>query len=76
MSAFLQAFDLEITRRALLACLLIGFANGYVSAFVVLQKSALKIGTLSHALLPGIALAVLFSGFYPGALSLVRSSPR
>jgi manganese/iron transport system permease protein/iron/zinc/copper transport system permease protein len=33
-----------------------------VSAFVVLQKSALKIGTLSHALLPGIALAVLVAG--------------
>jgi hypothetical protein len=48
-----------IAQRALLACLMIGFANGFVSAFVVLQKSALKIGTLSHALLPGIALAVL-----------------
>jgi manganese transport system permease protein len=49
-------------QRALLACLLIGFANGYVSAFVVLKKSALKVGTLSHALLPGIALAVLLFG--------------
>jgi manganese/iron transport system permease protein/iron/zinc/copper transport system permease protein len=51
-----------IARRALLACLMIGFANGFVSAFVVLRKSALKIGTLSHALLPGIALAVLMVG--------------
>lgn len=51
-----------IARRALLACLMIGFANGFVSAFVVLRKSALKIGTLSHALLPGIALAVLVAG--------------
>lgn len=51
-----------IARRALLACLMIGFANGFVSAFVVLRKSALKIGTLSHALLPGIALAVLLVG--------------
>ena len=51
-----------IAQRALLACLMIGFANGFVSAFVVLQKSALKIGTLSHALLPGIALAVLVAG--------------
>lgn len=51
-----------IARRALLACLMIGFANGFVSAFVVLRKSALKVGTLSHALLPGIALAVLLVG--------------
>lgn len=51
-----------IAKRALLACLMIGFANGFVSAFVVLRKSALKIGTLSHALLPGIALAVLMVG--------------
>lgn len=51
-----------IAKRALLACLLIGFSNGFVSAFVVLRKSALKIGTLSHALLPGIALAVLMVG--------------
>lgn len=51
-----------IAKRALLACLMIGFANGFVSAFVVLRKSALKVGTLSHALLPGIALAVLMVG--------------
>lgn len=51
-----------IAKRALLACLLIGFSNGFVSAFVVLRKSALKVGTLSHALLPGIALAVLLAG--------------
>jgi manganese/iron transport system permease protein/iron/zinc/copper transport system permease protein len=62
MSAFLNAFDLEITRRALLACVLIGFANGFLSGFVVLKKSALKLGTISHGLLPGIALAVTFFG--------------
>ena len=55
-----------IAQRALLACLMIGFANGFVSAFVVLQKSALKIGTLSHALLPGIALAVLVADGWVG----------
>ena len=47
-----------IAKRALLACLMIGFANGFVSAFVVLRKSALKIGTISHSLLPGLAVAV------------------
>ena len=51
-----------IAKRALLACLMIGFSNGFVSAFVVLRKSSLQIGILSHALLPGIALAVLIAG--------------
>lgn len=62
MDRFLQILDMPIMQRAILACLLIGFANGYVSAFVVLRKSALKIGTLSHGLLPGIAIAVLIAG--------------
>ncbi|MBK8095099.1 MAG: metal ABC transporter permease [Verrucomicrobiaceae bacterium] len=61
-SIFTECLSEPIGQRALLACLMIGFANGFVSAFVVLQKSALKVGTLSHALLPGIALAVLLAG--------------
>ena len=51
-----------IAQRALLACVMIGFANGFVSAFVVLRRSALTVGTLSHSLLPGIALVVLIAG--------------
>jgi manganese transport system permease protein len=38
--------------------------NGYASAFVVLKKSALKVGSLSHALLPGIAVAILVAGLH------------
>jgi ABC-type Mn2+/Zn2+ transport system permease subunit len=49
-------------QRALAAALLIGFTNGFVSAYVVPRKSALKVGSLSHSLLPGIALAVLVAG--------------
>ncbi len=52
----------DIARRALLACLIIGFSNGFVSGYVVLRKSALQIGTLSHSLLPGLAIAVLVAG--------------
>ena len=62
MTSFTDFLAEPIAKRALLACLMIGFANGFVSAFVVLKKSALKIGTLSHALLPGIALAVMLFG--------------
>ena len=53
---------MPICQRALLACLMIGFANGYISAFIVLKRSALRVGTISHGLLPGIALAVMIFG--------------
>jgi len=61
-ATFTDFLQEPIARRALLACAMIGFANGFTSAFVVLRKSALKVGTLSHGLLPGIALAVLLFG--------------
>lgn len=62
MTTFADFFHEPIARRALLACVLFGFGNGFVSAFVVLRKSALKVDTISHALFPGIALAVLLVG--------------
>jgi len=54
----------EFNQRALIAALIIGLTNGYASAFVVLKKSALKVGSLSHALLPGIAVAILVAGLH------------
>ena len=62
MNAITACFHDPLLQRAMLACLLIGFANGYVSAYVVLKKSALKVGTISHGLLPGIAVAVMLVG--------------
>lgn len=62
MDAFFQFMQEPLAQRSLLACVMIGFANGFVSGLVVLRKSALQIGTLSCALLPGIATAVLFFG--------------
>jgi manganese/iron transport system permease protein/iron/zinc/copper transport system permease protein len=62
MDWLLEPLRHEFNQRALLAALLIGFTNGYASAFVVLKKSALKVGSLSHALLPGIAVAILVAG--------------
>lgn len=49
-------------QRALAICVLVGFANGYMSAFVVLRKSALQVGSLSYSLLPGVAVGVLLFG--------------
>jgi ABC-type Mn2+/Zn2+ transport system permease subunit len=62
MSNFWEYASDVPAQRALMACALFGFANGFMSGFVVMRKSALKMGTLSHGLLPGIALAVLFMG--------------
>ncbi|MFM7181893.1 MAG: metal ABC transporter permease [Verrucomicrobiales bacterium] len=65
-----EALAFPPNQRALLAALLIGGTNGYASAFVVLRKSALKIGSLSHALLPGIAVAILIAGLGDGVTFL------
>ncbi|MDO5450056.1 MAG: metal ABC transporter permease [Akkermansia sp.] len=62
MNDFLQFLAEPLAQRSLWACAFIGFTNGFVSALVVLRRSALQIGTLSCALLPGIALAVLLFG--------------
>lgn len=62
MTTFADFIAEPIAKRALLACAMIGLANGFTSAFVLLRKSALKVGTLSHGLLPGIAMVVLFFG--------------
>ncbi|WP_411826150.1 metal ABC transporter permease [Luteolibacter sp. AS25] len=52
----------EHIQRGLLICILVGFTNGYFSAFVVLRKSALQVGSLSHSLLPGIGVGILLFG--------------
>lgn len=64
MNEFLQFLNEPLAQRSLWACGVIGFSNGFVSALVVLRRSSLQIGTLSCALLPGIALAILFFGLF------------
>lgn len=70
MNWFLEPLQHEHIQRALLICLLAGFANGYLSAFVVLRKSALQVGSLSHSLLPGIAIGVMLFGLSQVSLFL------
>lgn len=64
MNDFLQFLSEPLAQRSLWACGVIGFSNGFVSALVVLRRSSLQIGTLSCALLPGIALAILLFGLF------------
>ncbi len=49
-------------QKAILAGAMIGFANGYLSGYIVLRRTALMVGSLSHALLPGIAVGILIAG--------------
>lgn len=64
MDWLLEPLQHPFNQRAVFAALLIGLTNGYASSFVVLKKSALQVGSLSHALLPGIALAILVAGLH------------
>jgi len=58
----IEPFDLNLYQRALIAALVIGFVNGYASAFVLLHRSPLKLTALSHSLLPGVAIATWLVG--------------
>jgi ABC-type Mn2+/Zn2+ transport system permease subunit len=57
-----EFFDILLYQRALIATVIIGFVNGYTSAFVLLHRSPLKLTALSHSLLPGVAIAAYFLG--------------
>ena len=57
-----EFFDILLYQRALIATIIIGFVNGYTSAFVLLHRSPLKLTALSHSLLPGVAIAAYFLG--------------
>lgn len=70
MSWLLEPFHYEFMHRALLACAIIGFTNGFLGAFVVLRRLALMADALSHSLLPGLAIAAIVVGLNPGGLLL------
>jgi len=62
VSQLLEILEYPFNQRALLIAMLIGFANGFLSGFIVLRRSALMVGSLAHTLLPGIALAIATFG--------------
>jgi len=57
-----EPFADQFMQRALLGGLLIGFTNGFLGAFVVLRRLALMADSLSHSMLPGLAIGVMFFG--------------
>ena len=68
MDWLFEPFQHVFMQRALAACLLIGFLNGFLGAFVVLRRMALMADSLSHSLLPGLAVGVLLFGVAPAGL--------
>jgi manganese/iron transport system permease protein len=68
-------FQYAFMQRALLSVVLVGGICGLLSSLVVLKRWSLLGDTISHAVLPGVALAYLFNlpfvlgAFISGALS-------
>ena len=52
----------QFMQRALVGGALLGFLNGFLGAFVVLRRLALMADSLSHSMLPGLALGVMWAG--------------
>ena len=62
MEWLFEPFQNEFMQRALVAGALIGFANGFMGTCVVLRRLALMADSLSHSLLPGLAVGVMLFG--------------
>jgi ABC-type Mn2+/Zn2+ transport system permease subunit len=63
-----EPFHHEFMRRVVVGGALLGFTNGFLGAFVVLRRLALMADSLSHSLLPGLAVALLLFGLAPAGL--------
>jgi len=66
--SLVAAFEHDFMRSAALACLIIGFTNGFLGVFLVLRQMALAADALSHSLLPGMALAAMVFGLSAAGL--------
>jgi len=66
MQSMIDVLSFEFFQRAIWTAAVIGFANGFLSGYVVMKRSALMVGSISHSLLPGIALAVILTGLTAG----------
>jgi len=63
-----EPFQHEFMRRVFVGGALIGFTGGFLGAFIVLRRLALMADSLSHSLLPGLALGFMLFGLAPMGL--------
>ncbi len=70
MDWLFEPFHHEFMRRVFVGGALIGFTNGFLGAFVVLRRLALMADSLSHSLLPGLAVGLMLFGLAPAGLFL------
>src|SRR3982750_1206801 len=68
MDILSEALHNHFLRRSLAVGVIIGFTNGFLGAFVVLRRLALMADSLSHSLLPGLAVGLMIFGLAPGGL--------
>jgi len=68
MDWLFKSLQHDFMQRSLVACVLIGFTNGFLGAFVVLRRLALMADSLSHSLLPGLAVGLILFGLAPAGL--------
>jgi manganese transport system permease protein len=65
MNWLTEPFTHQFMQRALVGGALIGFTNGFIGTFVLLRRMALMADSLSHSLLPGLAIGVMIFGMAP-----------
>ena len=68
---FEELLNSPFYQRTLAAAAFIGFTNGFFSGFVVLRRNALSVSALSHTMLPGIALAVLYTAAFAAGVAIL-----
>lgn len=67
--AFSESFQYAFMQRALLTALVVGGMCGLLSSYVILKRWSLLGDAISHAVLPGVAIAYLLNiPFFIGAL--------
>jgi zinc/manganese transport system permease protein len=66
----LAPFDYAFMKRALAACVLLSLSGTPLGFFMILRRMALVGDAMTHAILPGVAIAFMISGLALGPLTL------